>query len=271
LTLLTALTYAEIVIKSASKPAIKPSRSAILTYHSIDDSGSVISMPPATFRRHMDFLAKAGIPVVPLDRALIQPGSVAITFDDGFANLIDHAVPVLAEHNFPATIFLVTEYCGRQNNWPGQSYDKASVLPLMSWGQAAALTPAITLGAHTVSHPDLTRIRPQECERELRECQHQIEQRLGRPARWLAYPYGSSSIEVQQIASHYFDLAVGTTLRFLPAQPNPSARPNPMDLPRIDTFYLRDSFPIERLFTPVGSPYIGARNLLRQLRQLASH
>jgi peptidoglycan/xylan/chitin deacetylase (PgdA/CDA1 family) len=254
---------------------IKPSRSAILTYHSIDDSGSVISMPPATFRRHMDYLAQAGIPVVPLNQALIQPGSVAITFDDGFANLIDHAVPVLAQHNFPATIFLVTNYCGGHNNWPGQSYDKAAVLPLMSWEQAATLPPAITLGAHTVNHPNLTRLNPDECERELRECKDQIEQRLGRPPRWLAYPYGSSSIQVQQIASRHFDLAVGTKLRFLPTHPKARARLNPMDLPRIDTYYLRDSsppssFPIDRLFTPVGSAYIGVRNLLRQLRQLAS-
>jgi peptidoglycan/xylan/chitin deacetylase (PgdA/CDA1 family) len=250
------LTYAEIVIK--------PSRSAILTYHSIDDSGSVISMPPATLRRHMDFLAAAGIPVVPLDQALNQPGSVAITFDDGFANLIDHAIPVLAQHNFPATIFLVTDYCGGKNDWPGQSYDKASVLPLMSWDQAAALPPAITIGAHTVNHPDLARLTADECERELRGSRDQIEQRIGRPAPWLAYPYGSSSAQVQQIASRHFDLAVGTTLGFL------RARPNPMDLPRIDTFYLRDAFPIERLFTPSGSAYIGLRHLLRRLRQLAS-
>lgn len=262
MTLLTALTYAEIVIK--------PSRSAILTYHSIDNSGSVISMPPTTFRRHMHFLAAAGIPVVPLDQVLTQSGSVAITFDDGFANLIDHAIPVLAGHNFPATIFLVSSYCGGQNNWPGQSYDKASVLPLMSWEQAAALPHAITLGAHTVNHPDLTRLTADECERELRECQNQIQQRLGRPARWLAYPYGTSSPQVQQIASRYFDLAVGTKLQFLPAHPKPPSHPNPFDLPRVDTFYLRESFPIDRLFTRVGSAYIAARNLLRQLRQIAS-
>ena len=221
-------------------------------------------MPPETFRHHMGFLAEAGVPVVPLAQALTQPGSVAITFDDGFANLIDHAIPVLAEHNFPAAIFLVTKYCAGENNWPGQSYDKASILPLMSWEQAAALPPAITLGAHTVNHPDLTRLDPAECERELRDSRDQIEQRLGRPARWLAYPYGASSVQVQQIAGRHFDLAVGTTLRFLPAHPNA------MDLPRIDTFYLRDSFPIERLFTPVGSAYIGLRNTLRQFRQLAA-
>lgn len=257
MTPLTALTYAEIVIK--------PSRSAILTYHSIDDSGSVISMPPATFRRHMDFLAAAAIPVVPLDKVLTHPGSVAITFDDGFANLIDHAIPTLAEHNFPATIFLVTSYCGGKNNWPGQSYAKASVLPLMSWEQAAALPPSIAIGAHTVNHPDLTSLTPDGCERELRECQDHIQQRLGRPARSLAYPYGASNPQVQQIASRYFDLAVGTTLSFLPAHPNT------MDLPRLDTFYLRDYFPIDRLFTPLGNAYFRMRNRLRQLRQLATH
>lgn len=257
MTPVAAFPYAEGVLNSA--------RSAILTYHSIDDSGSVISMPAAAFRRHMDFLARSGIPVVPLDQALIRPGSVAITFDDGFANLIDHAVPVLAEHNFPATIFLVSGYCGRRNDWPGQSYDKAALLPLMSWEQAAALPANIAFGAHTVNHPDLARIGPEECERELLDCRDQIEQRLGRPARWLAYPYGSSTAEVRQIAARYFDLAVGTTLGFLPAQSNP------MDLPRIDTYYLRDAFPIERLPTPAGRAYIGSRNLLRQLRQLVSH
>jgi len=218
----------------------------------------------------MDCLAAAGIPVVPLDQVLVRPGSVAITFDDGFANLIDHAIPVLAEHNFPATIFLVSGYCGGKNNWPGQAYNKASILPLMSWGQAAALPPFITPGAHTVNHPNLTRLTPDDCERELRNCQNEIEQRVGRQARWLAYPYGASNPQVQQIASRYFDLAVGTTLSLLPAPPNP------INLPRIDTFYLRDSFPsvslpIDRLFTPAGSAYIRLRNLLRQLRQFASH
>jgi peptidoglycan/xylan/chitin deacetylase (PgdA/CDA1 family) len=251
-----ALTYAEIVIK--------PNRSAILTYHSIDDSGSVISMPPATFRRHMDYLAASGIPIVPLDQVLTRPGSVAITFDDGFANLIDHAVPILAQHDFPATIFLVSGYCGRQNNWPGQSYSKASVLPLMSWDQAAALPPFITLGAHTVNHPNLARLAPDECERELRECRDQIGQFLGHAPCWLAYPYGATSHLIQQIARRYFNLAVGTTLNFLPDHPNV------MNLPRIDTFYLRDSFQIDRLFTPAGNAYIGLRNLLRQLRQFAS-
>jgi peptidoglycan/xylan/chitin deacetylase (PgdA/CDA1 family) len=238
-------------------------RSAILTYHSLDDSGSVISMPPDLFRRQMEFLATSGIPVVPLDQVLSRPGSVAITFDDGFRNLLEHAIPELERHNFPAAIFLVSGYCGRNNDWPGQSYDKAAQLPLMSWDEIASLPPQISLGAHTITHPDLTRISADECERELRGSKEQIEQRLGRPVRWLAYPYGASSPKVRVAARQQFELAVGTSLRFTPAQPDL------MDLPRIDTFYLRGSFSIESLFTAPGNVYIGIRHQIRRIRKLA--
>ncbi|MGD0200179.1 MAG: hypothetical protein ABSD27_05445 [Bryobacteraceae bacterium] len=48
--------------------------SAILTYHSIDGSASAISVSPAVFERHMEWLAACGIPVVPLDRVTeVQP------------------------------------------------------------------------------------------------------------------------------------------------------------------------------------------------------
>src|SRR6202043_11676 len=101
--------------------AMTSGESAILTYHSLDDSGSVISVPPALFRRQMDFLAASGIPVVPLNEVMKRPGSVAITFDDGFRNFADHAVPVLERHRLPATVFVVSRYCGLTNDWPSQS------------------------------------------------------------------------------------------------------------------------------------------------------
>lgn len=235
-------------------------RSAILTYHSLDDSGSVISTPPSQFQRQMEFLAASGIPVLPLDQALHRPGSVAITFDDGFRNVLDHALPALERHGFPATIFVVSDYCGRGNNWPGQSAGIPS-LPLMSWAELAGLPVPISVGAHTATHPNLMRLPACECEREMSECQTRIEQSLGRPVRWLAYPYGASSPEVRSLAGHHFDLAVGTLLQFLPA------RWNPLDLPRIDTYYFRGRLSLERLFTPSGRLYLGARALLRKARQ----
>jgi peptidoglycan/xylan/chitin deacetylase (PgdA/CDA1 family) len=237
-------------------------RSVILTYHSLDDSESVISIPPALFRRQMEFLAASGIPVVPLDQALHRPGSIAITFDDGFCNLLDHAVPVLERLRLPATIFVVSEYCGRNNNWPSQPHGVPD-LPLLSWDKLSALPPLISLGAHTMTHPDLRRLSVEECERELCECQGQIEQHLGRPVRCLAYPYGASSPQVRSLADRHFELAVGTSLRFL------STRSSRLDLPRIDAYYLRGWFSLERLFTESGSLYIGFRSLLRDVRRFS--
>ena len=237
-------------------------RSVILTYHSLDDSESVISIPPALFRRQMEFLAASGIPVVPLDQALHRPGSIAITFDDGFCNLLDHAVPVLERLRLPATIFVVSEYCGRNNNWPSQPHGVPD-LPLLSWDKLSALPPLISLGAHTMTHPDLRRLSAEECERELCECQGQIEQHLGRPVRCLAYPYGASSPQVRSLADRHFELAVGTSLRFL------STRSSRLDLPRIDAYYLRGWFSLERLFTESGSLYIGFQSLLRDVRRFS--
>ena len=89
-----------------------PVRSAILTYHSLDESGSVISMPPALFRAQMECLAESPSKVVPLAEICDRPGAVAITFDDGFANFAEYAAPVLERLSLPATVFVVSGFCG---------------------------------------------------------------------------------------------------------------------------------------------------------------
>ncbi len=239
-------------------------RSAILTYHSLDDSKSVISIAPSLFQQQMEFLAASGIPVVPLDQASQHPGCVAITFDDGYRNLLDRAIPLLELHRLPATIFVVSEYCGRRNNWPSQPRGSVPDLPLLNWDELSALPPLISLGAHTMTHPNLIRQSPEECERELCECQDKIQQRTGKPVRWLAYPYGASSSQVRSMAGRHFDLAVGTSLQFL------SPRSDRLNLPRIDAYYLRGRFPLERIFTGSGSLYMGWRRLFRGARRFVS-
>ena len=234
-------------------------RSAILTYHSLDDSGSVISMPPDRFRRQMEFLASSSISVVPLEEVLERPGSVAITFDDGFSNFLDYAAPVLESLHLPATVFLVSGYCGGRNNWPSQPAG-APDFPLMGWRELASLPPWISVGAHSVTHPHLTKLPEAECELELSACKNDIEQHLGRHIRSVAYPYGSRSAKVTAAAGRYFDFAVSTSLKFL------SPRSSPLDLPRIDAYYLRGRFSLEQLFQPMGVLYMGFRNVLRHAR-----
>ncbi|MEP6714361.1 MAG: polysaccharide deacetylase family protein [Terriglobia bacterium] len=239
-----------------------PGRSSILTWHSLDESGSVISTPPDVFRRQMEFLAASGIPVLPLDQVLQRPGSVAITFDDGFANLAPHALPLLHRYNFPATIFVVSKFCGKFNNWPSQPANGIPMLPLLSWKDLAELPPAITIGAHTATHPDLSLLTPADSDAEMHSSKDEIEQRLGKPVRWFAYPYGASSPQVRKIAERHFDLAVGTALGWLPSTAER------MDLPRIDTYYLRGAFPLDRMFTAYGAAYVAGRRLLRDVRRV---
>ncbi len=97
----------------------------VLCYHSIDDSGSLVSVSPAIFRSQMEWLARSRFEVIPLSEAVqyLADGKkptrpvVAITFDDGYRSLIDHALPQLEAHGFSATVFLVTGCMGGRSKW----------------------------------------------------------------------------------------------------------------------------------------------------------
>src|SRR5258708_5988741 len=95
-------------------------RIAILTYHSLDDSGSVISVSPQVFAEHMRILHELNVKVISLSevrnlQGATPPGDhcVILTFDDGFQNIYEHGLPILQRYGFPATVFLVTDYCGK--------------------------------------------------------------------------------------------------------------------------------------------------------------
>src|SRR5689334_22059807 len=115
---------------------MKPARSCILTYHSLDRSGSVISIQPEVFSRQMAFLAESGTPVVPVSAVRKTTCAVAITFVDGFRNFYEAAFPVLRRYGFAATVFVVSGYCGKRNDWPTQPRNSGiPTLDLMAWNQ----------------------------------------------------------------------------------------------------------------------------------------
>lgn len=235
-------------------------RSAILTWHSIDPSGSVLSTAPGVFRRQIDWLAtESGLTIAPAARAAREPGLVALTFDDGFANFVEHAAPLLAERRLPATVFLVSGYCGRDNSWPGQS-EAAPRLPLLGWDDARALRAAgIELGAHTHSHPRLTHLAAGEVQRELDRSRREIEDQTGARVTSFAYPYGAANAEVRRLAGAAFELCLGTELRCV------SPGDDPLDLvPRLDMYYWRRHW--TWLGSARGDAYLAVRAGLRSLR-----
>ena len=88
---------------------------AILTYHSIDSSGSPISISEESFRGHIRFFGSGRVRVVPLAELAALPDetdAVTLTFDDGFLNFTSAVLPSLAHLGFPATVF-VAEPLGR--------------------------------------------------------------------------------------------------------------------------------------------------------------
>src|SRR5690349_8311160 len=99
-------------------------RRAILTYHSIDDSGSPISVSPSVFESHVTWLGSGRVRVVALDDLcdLKDDGdAIAVTFDDAVDNFGSIAAPLLVDNGIPATLFVVSEHVGRTNEWGGHS------------------------------------------------------------------------------------------------------------------------------------------------------
>src|SRR5262249_2980424 len=87
---------------------------AILTFHSIDSSGSVLSYSARSFANLLNALQSSGIPIVDLDtllRAETRYG-VALTFDDGIRTVFTEALPILRKHCVPAHLFLTTNFVG---------------------------------------------------------------------------------------------------------------------------------------------------------------
>lgn len=234
----------------------------ILTYHSLDTSGSVISVAPEAFRSQMEFLMRSGIPVVPLASLRTTPGAVAITFDDGFENFYTDALPVLTEYNLPATVFVVTDYCGGSNGWPSQSLHGIPRRKLMDWTQLReAASCGITLGAHTATHPHLPELPLARAEEEIRRSKHDLEERTGTPVETFAYPYGDTSRAVRDCAAGYFRFACGTALGMV------NEHSDPIELPRIDMYYFRNSFWFKSLWSLRGRAYLALRRTLRAARQ----
>lgn len=240
----------------------------ILTYHSLDASGAVISIAPASFRRQMQALHQWGYRGIGLSTWLdaqdgssaLPPRPVVLTFDDGFANLLDHGAPVLEELGFRATLFVVAGHCGGKNDWPSQD-PHVPRLPLLTWSDLGCLSVrGFEIGAHTMTHPLLPRLTAAETAREVRGSQRILQDRLGQAVRTFAYPYGVASRMGRDLVQACFSAACGTDLGLA----------HPADdrcrLPRIDMDCFRNAL-VFRLFpTFLGTAYLRFRRFGRRCR-----
>jgi len=167
----------------------------ILLYHRVSDDDDVLALPPRRFREQMEHLASEGYRVVDLIEALalLEAGelparTVGLTFDDGFADLAEHALPVLAEHGFRATVFVTTGVTDGRLAFPW--YERQP--RVLGWDEVVDLDRGGTMRfeAHTVSHPSLVAVDDAAADTEIRDSRLELESRLGRPVTAFAYPAG---------------------------------------------------------------------------------
>lgn len=237
---------------------------AILTYHSIDDSGSPISISERAFARQLAWLGSGRVQVTTVDELLRMPDdsdAVALTFDDAFRNFSEVAQPRLAEFGLPATVFVVSDYVGRTNAWGGAPDPGVPVLPLMNWDELARVRErGVTLGAHSRRHRRLALLRGPELVDEISSSAEIIRRHTGVPPAGFAYPYGSLSESAAQLVERSYAWGCTTELRTLRGA-EPRAR-----IPRLDMYYFREPRRLEQWGTARFACYVTLRAHARRVR-----
>lgn len=238
---------------------------AILTWHSVDPSGSPISVRPHVFRRQVEWLTSGRVRVVSVEDLLDlndTTDAVALTFDDAFANFATEAAPLLREHGLPATVFVVSGRVGRDNMWRSWGEAGIPVLPLLGWDDLATLLESgFTLGSHTRTHPRLPTLGSQELLEEVCIAADEMERRLGERPRGFAYPYGAVDARVADVTARCHAWACTTNFRSL------GVHESLHRLPRLDAWYFRQPHRLERWGTTGFRARLWCRRQARWARE----
>jgi len=172
----------------------------ILMYHQIDEPpprgaplrGLVVS--PFSFSWQMKMLkllGYRGLSMRDLEPYLMGKKSgrvVGITFDDGYRNNLENALPVLKRHGFTATCYGVSGLIGGTNIWDKGVVDEKALMSLQDWQLWHAS--GMDVGSHTRSHAKLIELPLHDARAEIFNSKLELEQAVGCEVRHFCYPYG---------------------------------------------------------------------------------
>ncbi len=177
----------------------------ILCYHSVSESGWRFSTPLKNFEDQITYL-KYNFKIMSLSQLLIYTGketAVAITFDDGYEDILTNALPLLEKLNIPATAFVL-------GNPSGANRDELdNNLKLLSVKQIKSLYDSgWEIGFHTSTHANLSSLTESEIVKEIRIGKNNLEKKLGINLNYFAYPRGAYTSEVvDQLKNAGFEAA----------------------------------------------------------------
>lgn len=188
-------------------------RVTVLMYHRIGEARNDwerrYCVSPGGFASHMRALERRGMRPCPIEafvawvegRASLPAESFVLTFDDGFLGVYEHALPLLAAMEWPATVFLVSGLIGKADSWTGRENPSGKTYPLLGPREIAEMARGgFSFHSHTRSHPDLRALSRDALEDELAGARRDLEDLLGHAVPYLAYPYGWYDDKVLQAA-----------------------------------------------------------------------
>jgi peptidoglycan/xylan/chitin deacetylase (PgdA/CDA1 family) len=178
----------------------------ILTYHHIGPRpGGVrlkgLYVSAKLFAQQTAELKAAGFETNSLDAISVRnfrPNQIVLTFDDGFVDVFENALPVFRQHGFSSIQFLVADLLGKTSEWqkisgeiPGKLMNKAQIKDWLESGQY--------IGSHTLTHPRLTQIPSSQAREEILGSKKKLEDIFSRPIEHFCYPYGDWNSTVRDI------------------------------------------------------------------------
>jgi peptidoglycan/xylan/chitin deacetylase (PgdA/CDA1 family) len=165
------------------------------------------AVSPKRFKKQMKYLKRTGYTPISLDalhKYLVNKTDklpqkpILITFDDGYMDNYENALPILKEYNFPATVFVVSDLIGGSNQWDMiKGHPERS---LMGWREIEEMQRyGIAIGSHTLNHPSLSLLNQRDARKEIEESKKVLEDKLGVQINHFAYPYGDRNSVVMEM------------------------------------------------------------------------
>lgn len=240
----------------------------ILTLHDIDKMPSVTSLSPGVFNRGMAKLYAGGYRTLSqlevidiLNRGALFPDRCfGITFDDGYRSVYTKAFSVLQYYGMKATVFLTVG--DRVTAKPNDYLPSFNGRSMLNWNEIREMQRlGIEFGAHTCTHPDLTRIPPHLVKKEVCGSKAIIEDALGKAVSCFSYPYGRYNQQVRNIVREHFSCACSDKLGLI------NKRTDLYAFERVDAYYLRTDRLFKIMLTRLFPLYVFVRSIPRGIRQ----
>ena len=204
----------------------------VLNYHQVQNSHHSLAMPIADFDAQMEYLSSHGYVTITPDELYsglngeleLPKKPVLITFDDGYADNYTNAFPILKYYGMRATVFVIPAFVGKYKNY-------------LTWEEMREMQDSgISIQSHTLNHYKLEELPDDEIRSELLNSKQILEENLGQPVEFLAYPTGTYNLHIAGIAK-----AVGYKGEYTIKYGNVDLGSNLFALERVPIFHTANS------------------------------